>query len=714
MPRASCPGRGDVVVPAARPGQPAALLQRRPDLLALAGAAGRRQCAPPAGRGRMVPAAVPRRAVRPPEPGAERHRHSGAARFTNVAGAAGDADLQRRPHAGDQRDRRERPARSAAALRGRHRARARGRRERAGRAAATSGSARRRCRAPPLRPKPRWAARSRSTTAARSTCCRCSMRSARAWRCASAPTTANTQLLLDSVQLYKALGGGWQVFEPAAATAPPPAHATAQFLKPIDHTRNCLETVHPRHCSPCRSPRCCRVQLASRRRRSRCGRSHRRTPLRQDAAKRIATSAPCSRATRSTRRSASAARSSSARSTSARTCARATCIAVLDDTDYRLAVRGRATAAGGRATAQARQAESDRQRLQALKADGSVSASDDEQAQSSAQTTRATAEAEARKLDLARNRLEVHRAARVAASGVVTSVKFEVGQVVAEGQPVVSIANEGEPEIVVDVPEDQLAAFKTARYRATLRARPTQPFDVVLRELSPQAASQTRTYRARLKPATPRPLPLGATRHARGRPRRSATAPAAAIPAAAMTQNKGQPAVWVVRRAGTEPVGTVELIARRRCTATATTRCWSPVRRPATLVVTAGVQKMAPGLQRRAARRDASNARHRSRPPDEILQPHRMGARTTAPIVLFLIIVIAHRRRARLHQARPARGPELLRAVDDRDGHLAGRDRAADPGRGAQPHGEEVRAARPLREGRHVRAPGLRRHDDHA
>jgi outer membrane protein TolC len=25
---------------------------------------------------------------------------------------------------------------------------------------------------------------------------------------------ANTQMLLDSVQLYKALGGGWEVFEP--------------------------------------------------------------------------------------------------------------------------------------------------------------------------------------------------------------------------------------------------------------------------------------------------------------------------------------------------------------------------------------------------------------------------------------------------------------------------------------------------------------------
>jgi outer membrane protein TolC len=35
---------------------------------------------------------------------------------------------------------------------------------------------------------------------------------------------SQTQLLLDSVQLYKALGGGWQVFEPAnqpAASASP-------------------------------------------------------------------------------------------------------------------------------------------------------------------------------------------------------------------------------------------------------------------------------------------------------------------------------------------------------------------------------------------------------------------------------------------------------------------------------------------------------------
>jgi RND family efflux transporter MFP subunit len=268
-------------------------------------------------------------------------------------------------------------------------------------------------------------------------------------------------------------------------------------------------------------------------------------------------------------------------------------IAVLDDSDYKLAVEA-AKQQVTAAEAQALLAESDRKRLNALKTDGSVSPSDDEKAQSSAQTTRATAETEARKLELARNRLE-YSVLRASQDGVVTSVKFEVGQVVAEGQPIVSIAKDGDPEIVVNVPEDELSVFRAARYRATLTSSPDQPFEVVLRELSPQAAATTRTFRARLKPATPRLLPLGA----------SATLvvdrpvgdnAAATIPAAAITQNKGQPAVWVVRREGAEPVGTVQLLA---VSVHAYRNDEVLVSGPSAgeFVVTAGVQKMAPGLK---------------------------------------------------------------------------------------------------------------------
>ena len=268
-------------------------------------------------------------------------------------------------------------------------------------------------------------------------------------------------------------------------------------------------------------------------------------------------------------------------------------IAVLDDSDYKLAVQA-AQQQVTAAEAQARQAESDRKRLNALKGDGSVSSSDDEKAQSNAQTTRATAEAEARKLELARNRLE-YTVLRASQDGVVTSMKFEAGQVVAEGQPVVSIAKEGEPEIVVNVPEDQLQAFRTSHYKAWLASAPGETFDVVLRELSPQAAATTRTFRARLKPATPRALPLGASATlVVDRP--VADNAAATIPAAAITQSKGQPAVWVVRREGVETVGTVQLLA---VSVHAYRNNEVLVSGPSAgeLVVTAGVQKMAPGLK---------------------------------------------------------------------------------------------------------------------
>jgi RND family efflux transporter MFP subunit len=267
-------------------------------------------------------------------------------------------------------------------------------------------------------------------------------------------------------------------------------------------------------------------------------------------------------------------------------------MAVLDASDYRLAEEA-AHQQLAAASAQARQAESDRQRLNALKTDGSVSASEEEQAQSRAITTQATAEAQARQLELARNRLK-YTVLRASRSGVVTSRKFEVGQVVAEGQPVVSIADEGEPEIVIDVPEDQLAGLKKARFKASLPSESEEAFEVVLRELSPQAAAQTRTYRARLKPVRPRHLPLGATATLIVEYPATDT-PVAAIPAGAITQSNGQPALWVVRPTGGERVGAVELI-RVNVHGYRNDEVLVSGPPPGALIVTAGVQKMAPGL----------------------------------------------------------------------------------------------------------------------
>jgi len=272
-------------------------------------------------------------------------------------------------------------------------------------------------------------------------------------------------------------------------------------------------------------------------------------------------------------------------------------LAVLDDTDYRLAVQA-AQEQLIAATTQARQAESDRQRLNALKLDGSVSTSDDEHAQSGERKAKAAAEAEARALELARNRLK-YTTLRASQGGVVTAVRFEVGQIVAEGQPVVSIADPREPEIVVDVPEDQLNSFEKAHFTAALTAAPEDSFALTLRELAPQAAAQTRTYRAKLRPASARALPLGASATVSARIT-AGEAPIATIPASAITQADGKPAVWVVRANGSaaaaEATGTVELIP---ITVHGYRSDEVLVSGPpaGARIVTAGVQKMSPGLR---------------------------------------------------------------------------------------------------------------------
>lgn len=266
-------------------------------------------------------------------------------------------------------------------------------------------------------------------------------------------------------------------------------------------------------------------------------------------------------------------------------------LAVLDDSDYRLAEEA-SRQQWSVAVEQTRQADSDHRRLTALKADGSVSAADAERAQTNAQTAHATAEAEARKLELARNRLN-YTVLRASRSGVVTAVRFEAGQVVPEGQPVVSIANPGESEIVIDVPEDQLAVFKDARFKASLASAPNEIFDVTLRELSPQAAAQTRTYRARLKPL--QALPLGATATVKAE-RVMTSVSVAAVPATALTQNGGQAALWVVTPTGKDPVGIVDL-ERVAVWGYRNDQVLVSGPQAGALIVTAGVQKMTSGLK---------------------------------------------------------------------------------------------------------------------
>jgi RND family efflux transporter MFP subunit len=134
-------------------------------------------------------------------------------------------------------------------------------------------------------------------------------------------------------------------------------------------------------------------------------------------------------------------------------------LARLDPTDYELAVKAAADQAQA-ASVDAQQAASDEARFRRLLADGSVGAADHERQKARADAAAARLDQAKRQLELARNRAGY--ATLVAPyAGVVTALRFERGQVVAEGQPVVSLARDGEREIVAELPEDWVGRART-------------------------------------------------------------------------------------------------------------------------------------------------------------------------------------------------------------------------------------------------------------
>lgn len=130
------------------------------------------------------------------------------------------------------------------------------------------------------------------------------------------------------------------------------------------------------------------------------------------------------------------------------------------------------------------------------------------------------------------------------ASGVISAVSAEAGQVVAAGQTVATLVQTGELEIEIAIPEDRLAeaaigSEATVSFWA-LKATATG----VVREVSPMADSASRTYKVRVSlPSPPEGLGLGMTASVsfKGESTGSMT-----LPLASLYQTGDHPTVWVV------------------------------------------------------------------------------------------------------------------------------------------------------------------------
>ncbi len=130
--------------------------------------------------------------------------------------------------------------------------------------------------------------------------------------------------------------------------------------------------------------------------------------------------------------------------------------------------------------------------------------------------------------------------------GVVSALGAEVGQVVSAGQQVVTVAADGEREVIVSVPESRVDELRRARaLQVSLWAQPGRRWAGALRELAPATDSVTRTYAARVSIREPdASLRLGMTASVHVT---DVEGPSAIrLPLTAVHDTDGQPRVWVV------------------------------------------------------------------------------------------------------------------------------------------------------------------------
>ncbi|RJG07931.1 efflux RND transporter periplasmic adaptor subunit [Noviherbaspirillum cavernae] len=173
--------------------------------------------------------------------------------------------------------------------------------------------------------------------------------------------------------------------------------------------------------------------------------------------------------------------------------------------------------------------------------------------------------------------------------GVVTSVDAEAGQVVAAGTPVVRVAQAGEKEIVIGLPEDKVDALRRVTdVRVRTWARPDAILVGKLREVSPVADPVTRTYTAKVSiPDASNDVKLGMTAYVSFATR----TPNASIkvPLTALFQDKANTAVWIVEN------GAVRLVPVQVAGSSGNDILLAGGVSPGQTVVTGGVNLLKPG-----------------------------------------------------------------------------------------------------------------------
>lgn len=219
-------------------------------------------------------------------------------------------------------------------------------------------------------------------------------------------------------------------------------------------------------------------------------------------------------------------------------------LAILDPADLRLDLAA-SEAAIASAQANVALAQTERDRFAALLQRKLISASQFQTQETALTSTEARLKQARAQHEVSRNRVG-YTELRADRAGTVTSISAESGQVVAAGQVIAVLAQNGEREIEIALPEAEVSLYPVGtRATISLWSMPDRRYEGTVREVSPDADNASRTYRTRVSVAyADDAVQLGMTARVRFDDKDCDTA--LSVPLTALHARDQEPAVWVV------------------------------------------------------------------------------------------------------------------------------------------------------------------------
>ena len=264
-------------------------------------------------------------------------------------------------------------------------------------------------------------------------------------------------------------------------------------------------------------------------------------------------------------------------------------LAQLDAADYQLAAQAAQAQVSGART-QRDLAQAEYKRYEGLRAQNFISSAELERREATlkgAQSTLDQALAQAQNQGNQSNYTQL----RADASGVITAVEAEAGQVVAAGAPVFRLAHDGPRDAVFAVSESMVMKLQKGQLMQAVVAQGGPTLQGRVREISGSADPVTRTFTVKLALDAGEKVPLGATVNVLAKGLQGSQAAVIKVPTSALRQEGKNTAVWVLNEAQM----TVASQAVQVATADGNEVVIASGLQPGQRIVTAGVHVLTPG-----------------------------------------------------------------------------------------------------------------------